>query len=732
MAATAFIRRFVAGNPGSYDDGMDIIDAALGGHQDAEMFVLHCAQSRHNPQTRRDMDDIRIARASMETHWLRPLASSIYMLFVTYRKLVLPLWKADRNPSLRNLTKEQHKAFAGTGLVPARKDPLYKKAKEMIDDLQLSLSGHPVVLWVDNYNKNRWGKNPGEQRSQGINGTVFAAMELPVRPSVFGGYLSFKQLFMKKDAAVSGLDDCKRTFSTLLLRLRRERLKFDDVRVPLDIRRDGVYSPVWHPYDVIPDNVCETGGLVNVLQHVDRIHEETGATSIAVMCDQNVYYRIFKILYGRTYMSINFRNYLSKTPLLHGMWHSYKMVVRAMYNRFLPMMVWFEEGAAYHANPEQAKIYQNIDLVVMERVILAVFLISDEQKGILKRNIDAYRNKTDPVILDRLRNLEALYVLLREYIPMAFILGRMVRNCNWGKSQNYTARECHDFNRLCLLMLLRLRGNANPKDFQAYIDTLCLVVLSWSDFHTTLPGNAFGEEHLEAMLSRLSRALGRDLTANNIQAYVAHFVTLGPSTDGATSQDLSKAGMACDLHVKMEVRMEALINSIKRDDFPYIAYTSNKKARVSGQYNWPLHHSFPGALDQIEKKDIDAAFCRAIKNVSNPRKLNKGTTQADINRDIDSVRGLCGEAGQLSDEQLAARQMAYEAFDNIMERDYPPPEPAPRRRPRDGSEDEVRPRRRRAEPPVPQRPREINVLTGDSEPDVIPLVEEEFIEENFA
>ena len=178
--ATAFIRRFVGSNPGSFSSGLEIVDAALDGDRDAAMFVEHCAQSRLNAATRRDMDQIRSARENMDTHWLTPLSSSIYMLFVTYRKLVLPTYKAERDPSLGHLTKAQHVALAPTGLVPARKEPLYKKAKNMIDELQLSLAGHAIVLWIDNYNKTRWSRNPGQDRNQGINGTVFAAMELPM------------------------------------------------------------------------------------------------------------------------------------------------------------------------------------------------------------------------------------------------------------------------------------------------------------------------------------------------------------------------------------------------------------------------------------------------------------------------------------------------------------------------------------------------------------------------
>ncbi len=101
-----FFRRFVVANHATIHDGWTIVDKAIAGDEDAETLLLHCSNTRLNSDTRRDMADIRLARTYGNSHWLGPLCSSAFILFSTYRKLAMPLYKPPVIKCLESLTKE--------------------------------------------------------------------------------------------------------------------------------------------------------------------------------------------------------------------------------------------------------------------------------------------------------------------------------------------------------------------------------------------------------------------------------------------------------------------------------------------------------------------------------------------------------------------------------------------------------------------------------------------------
>lgn len=714
-----FFRRFIAANYATIHDGWTIVDMAIAGDADAETFILHCSHTRLNPDTRRDMAEIRRARTQGNSHWLGPLCASAFILFSTYRKLAVPMYKPPVIQCLENLSKEQRQVLAPTGLISARKEVLYKAAQNKVAELKVSLAGHPIVVWCDNYNKRKWAKNPSSDRNLGVNATAFAVLELPQLEKEFAGYPTLKGLFLEIENATKALQETRRHLPNLRIRLRLEHLGYDDVRSPMDIRREEVFPPVWYPFDLVEDNIAETRGLVAVLQHACQIQQDLNASSMTLLCDQNIYYRTMKLLYGRTYMGVNVHGFLRKVPLLHGVWHSYKMVVRALYNVFLPFVAWIDEGPAYSVDPEEAKVYQNPPMFRMESVVLGIFLCAEGQRDLVKRKMQPWLGKKDPVLVERVSKLESLYIFLHEYIPLLFILGRLVRNLNWERHDLESSQDAYDVNRICLLMLLALRGKSNPTDFQSYVDTLCLVVLNWKDYHKGLPGVSHAEEHLEAMLSRLNSRLSEDLTANNLETYCQHFINLGSSTDGSISKDRDKAGISRQWKYMVDIRIEKLIEAICRDELPFIKYTSSKKKTISGTDRWPSSHKFPQSISNVDDDTIEAAFVTAIWNVSKRRMVNAKTTLFQINQEVELVRSMCSNVPPVSEQRFLARQEALDMLDNIAQT-YTSKKNKKRDRDVVDGEEEVflRPRQRQQRE---RRPQYTNVLTDDDTPSDVPV-----------
>ena len=115
-------------------------------------------------------------------------------------------------------------------------------------------------------------------------------------------------------------------------------MRFESVCVPLDIRRYNVTMAPWWTCDVLPIHISSRDGLLEVCSNVDEWRTRTGKSSSPVLCDADLYYRMLKLQYSVTYVSVATDSFFAHTPLLFGVWHSYKCCVTECYRRFLPLL----------------------------------------------------------------------------------------------------------------------------------------------------------------------------------------------------------------------------------------------------------------------------------------------------------------------------------------------------------------------------------------------------------
>ena len=102
----------------------------------------------------------------------------MWSLYACLRVLVTPDYPAPYDDALSTISKEQRKALSGTGLVKPRKENRKRLSAILRVEHNASVYLKDIVVWLDNFNKKRFSRNPNENRDKCINGTVFVVLTL--------------------------------------------------------------------------------------------------------------------------------------------------------------------------------------------------------------------------------------------------------------------------------------------------------------------------------------------------------------------------------------------------------------------------------------------------------------------------------------------------------------------------------------------------------------------------
>ena len=118
-----------------------------------------------------------------------------------------------------------------------------------------------------------------------------------------------------------------RSFRGKVDEVRSWHLQFDSVCVQPDIRRYNLTMAPWWTCDVLPINISSRDGLLEVCSNVDEWRTRSGKSTRPVLWHVDLYYRMLKMQYSVMYVSVATDKFFAHTPLLFGVWHSYKYCV---------------------------------------------------------------------------------------------------------------------------------------------------------------------------------------------------------------------------------------------------------------------------------------------------------------------------------------------------------------------------------------------------------------------
>ena len=213
--------------------------------------------------------------------------------------------------------------------------------------------------------------------------------------------------------------------------------------------------------------------------------------------DENIFYRLAKFIYSRTYNPFKLSEHYATLPMLYGCWHPYKYVCTMIHRKFFPILGYL--GQQVPAVDEEIMCHPK--LLHIQKQFCALPLATPNVEDRIVHNetsimqfLEASR-KLPLVWLTGLKNL------LHFYIPAAFLFGNLVPDCKWdGRPAGLgrTARKVLELT-LVLIVALTMDTACNVR----YVRTLCVALLLWLPWNDAVRGCCYVEDPLAAMLSHL-------------------------------------------------------------------------------------------------------------------------------------------------------------------------------------------------------------------------------------
>ena len=193
------------------------------------------------------------------------------------------------------------------------------------------------LLRIDNSYWAQYKAHPDESdRSQDY--TAMAVLQLKQRPTYREEDPAIEDLAARITTAALPLQQRERRISQTLRAMGYADgcvLYARNVRAQLDVGRDTtlVQAPVWRPFALSKEKVTGGVGLLNLLQFANDTAQQTNRV-LPLLVDENIHFRILKLLYGAKHQRCMMRAYLRHIPVVYSVWHAYKFVVTHTFRVF--------------------------------------------------------------------------------------------------------------------------------------------------------------------------------------------------------------------------------------------------------------------------------------------------------------------------------------------------------------------------------------------------------------
>ena len=258
-----------------------------------------------------------------------------------------------------------------------------------------------------------------------------------------------------------------------------------DVRCPLDVKRKGVESLQWKPLLLSPLLTGTQCDLARILKFVVSPQQKSNRV-LPMLIDMKIFYSVAKMLYSSTYDVYKVHNVLRYCPMVYGVWHAYKYCCEAVYRTFFSLCSFLSSGPQ---SPEP-DVYTHSKLIWKERLFMSLLLVAPQYLQQLKQNLcvlqSARVGSRSVLQQQRLQQTEAIFNLLNDYVPNLFILGMVVRDCNWSTGRRVQVpHPAQLLLNMCMLAVLRLFDGSEGS--HEYLRTLAVAKLLWVLWYGTTP-----------------------------------------------------------------------------------------------------------------------------------------------------------------------------------------------------------------------------------------------------
>ena len=339
------------------------------------------------------------------------------------------------------------------------------------------------------------------------------------------GHPSLEELERRVPVVARMLGNTEGTFAGILrdLGFASTRPVVRNIRALLDIIRPvPAKRPHWRPLCLSKEKVSGNVSLFNLLQFTRDLAQHTRPV-VPVLCDENIHYRICKMMYGEKTTGWNVRLFLRSHPMLYGFWHAYKFCVTQTFRSFWPIVTFFSKG-----------LLRSGDTVSCFPKLITMGITVGALLWGMAPHIRRLNRKCHSLALARPVNrrgrlrytvCKAIQVLLTQYCPMLLYLGHLVRRCNWAGETANTGVFASERLQIVMCLLDRLDMGDTLLKYERTVATALLCHTAW---HTAMLGQAFAEEFCESLLSSLVTKKGQNRGAVTIEDVddLYHLITI--------------------------------------------------------------------------------------------------------------------------------------------------------------------------------------------------------------
>ena len=342
VAAASGVFRDVCSEEPRYHTAEELWEGLKQGDEGARLLFVFFLRLRKNERTRCSVEK---AIAAEGKRWVDVLIGEATRLYLLMRHRAVPYQGKPKSCVSVERSRAQRRILARSGLVRYSAPSGKEKAAVRLQTTWNKIHQQSVVFSMDNWYNKQFTTNP-DKNDKSLNATALAVLLLKDAPRYWHGRPSLEELERRVPVVARMLRNTEGTFARTLrdLGFASTRPHVRNIRAPLDIIRPvPAKRPHWRPLCLSKEKVSGDVSVLNLLQFTRDLEQHTRPV-VPVLFDENIHYRICKMMYGERTTSWNVRLFLRSRPILCGFWHTYKFCVTQTFCSFWPIVTFFCSG----------------------------------------------------------------------------------------------------------------------------------------------------------------------------------------------------------------------------------------------------------------------------------------------------------------------------------------------------------------------------------------------------
>ena len=239
------------------------------------------------------------AIAAEGKRWVGVLIEEAWRLYLLMRHHATPYQGKPKSVIAIEGSRAQRRILARSGLARYSTPSVKERAAVRLQTTWNKIQEQWVVFWMDNWYNKQFTTNP-DKTDKSLNAKALAVLLLQDAARYWHGHPSLEELERRVPVVGRMPGHTKGTFARILrdLGFASTRPVVRSIRAPLDIIGPGpAKRPHWRPLCLSKEKVSSNVSLLNLLQFTRDLAQHT-RPAVPVLCDENIHYRICKMMYG--------------------------------------------------------------------------------------------------------------------------------------------------------------------------------------------------------------------------------------------------------------------------------------------------------------------------------------------------------------------------------------------------------------------------------------------------